>query len=128
MPNFYSYLTHPLLAGPLAGGVLVFLAYLDSKIRTIDRKRETYWKLFIVSSLIFATLVYLIAAEFNQVDEYLEQNYDINPPDMLPKSKGGFQQQSYQPLMRKPSLFGGLAKLRKKFARPKEHFKLVPEQ
>ena len=97
-----STITHPLIAGPLGGGFVVLLAYMDSKYREVDREKSTYIKLFIVSSLVFSTLTYFVSAEHNKTDEFLNQNYDTKLPTLLPKSKGGFALDE-QPLMDGPS-------------------------
>ena len=87
-----STITHPFIAGPLAGIFVVLMAYLDCKYRDVEREKSTYWKLFIVSSLIFSTVTYFISMEYNKTDEFLEQNYDTSEPSFYPKSKkkGGF--------------------------------------
>jgi len=94
-------ITHPLVAGPLGGGFVILMAYLDSRYRDVKREKSTYWKLFIVSSLVFATLSYFITAEHTKTDEFLNQNYDTKVPSLLPKSKGGFALDD-QPLMDGP--------------------------
>ena len=97
-----STITHPLVAGPLGGSFVVLLAYLDSKYRKVEREKSTYWKLFIVSSLVFATITYFVSAEHNKTDEFLNQNYDTKVPPLLPESKGGFALEDQQ-LMDGPS-------------------------
>ena len=57
---FLSLLTNPLTAGPIGGSIIVGLSYIDAKIRSIERTRETYTKLFCTSSLVFAVLIYFI--------------------------------------------------------------------
>jgi len=94
-------ITHPLIAGPLGGGFVILMVYLDSKYRNVEREKSTYWKLFIVSSLVFATLTYFVTAEHTKTDEFLNQNYDTKVPSLLPKSKGGFALDD-QPLMDGP--------------------------
>lgn len=96
-----STITHPFVAGPLGGGVIVLLAYLDSKYRNIDREKSTYWKLFIVSTLVFATITYFVSSEHTKTDEFLDQNYDTKVPPLFPSSKGGFSSGD-QPLMAGP--------------------------
>lgn len=83
-----SILTHPLFIGPLGGGFVILLSYLDSKYRDIDRERSTYIKLFIVSSLVFATLTYFVTSKY-ETDEFLEQPYDVSKPSLLPKNRTG---------------------------------------
>jgi hypothetical protein len=97
-----SWLTHPLVAGPVGGAIIVAFAKLDAKLRNVKREKETYWKLFIVTSLVFATVVYLVSAEFTKTDEFLTQQYDQNPPSLYPRSKGGYGE-SAQPAMAGPS-------------------------
>jgi hypothetical protein len=80
-------LTHPLVAGPLGGSLMVLLAYCDAKFRVVDREKSTYWKLFIVSSLVFSTMVYFIAEEYNKIDEFLNQAYDTSLPSLLPSKE-----------------------------------------
>ena len=87
-----SVLIHPLIAGPISGGIIILLAYIDSKYRDVNRDKQTYIKLFIMSSLVFATIIYFVSAEHNKIDEFLDQNYDTSNPSFLPKSKkGGFE-------------------------------------
>ena len=84
---------HPLIAGPLGGGIVVLLAYLDSKYKDVKKDSTTYWKLFIVSSLVFSTIIYFVSFENNKTkinDEFLNQAYDTIVPTLLPKSKGGY--------------------------------------
>ena len=88
--NIRSTITHPFVAGPIAGGIIVLLAYLDTKFRNIERNNETYWKLFIVSTLVFATITYFVSSEHTKVDEFLNQKYDTSLPSFIPKTKGGF--------------------------------------
>ena len=97
--GFLKTFTHPLVAGPIAGCIVILLAYLDAKYRDIEKDNSTYIKLFIVSSLVFATLVYFISEEYDQTDEFLNQNYDTSVPSLLPKKKilGGTQ-----PTMKRP--------------------------
>ena len=90
--------THPLAAGPLGGGLVVLLAYLDAKYKEVERDNSTYFKLFMVSSLVFATIIYFVSGEYNQTDEFLNQKYDTSLPSLLPK-KGGFKE---QPKMKGP--------------------------
>lgn len=85
--NIKPLLTHPLFIGPLGGCFIILLAYLDSKYRDTEREKSTYVKLFVVSSLVFATLTYFVTAEY-QVDEFLDQHYDTEIPSLMPKSKG----------------------------------------
>lgn len=107
-----SLITHPFIAGPLGGGFIVLLAYLDSRFKDLERDTETYWKLFIVSSLVFATITYFVSAEHTKIDEFLEQSYDTaKPATFSPKSKGGFFKK--QPMIEGPDtrvsdLMGGL--------------------
>ena len=84
-----SFLFSPLVAGPLGGGLVVSLAYFDAKYRDVKREKSTYINLFVVSSLIFATLIYFVLEENNQVDDFLQQVYDTNPISFIPKTKGG---------------------------------------
>jgi hypothetical protein len=87
-----SVIIHPLIAGPIGGGLIILLAYLDSKYRDVKRDKQTYIKLFIMSSLVFATITYFVSAEHNKIDEFLDQNYDTSDLSFLPKSKkGGFE-------------------------------------
>ena len=97
-----STITHPFVAGPLGGGFIILIAYLDSKYRDVKRDNETYFKLFIVSSLVFATLTYFIYMEHTKPDEFLDQNYDTSIPSLLPESKDGFSLNE-QPIMERPS-------------------------
>lgn len=101
MTTICSAITHPFVAGPLGGGFIVFLAYLDTKYRDVKREDSTYWKLFIVSSLVFATITYFIYMENTKVDDFLEQNYDTELPSFIPNSKGGFILKD-QPSMERP--------------------------
>lgn len=100
-----STVTHPLVAGPLGGAIVAFLAYVDAKFREIDRERFTYWKLFIVSSLVIAILIYLVSEEFTKTDEFLNQEYETElAGSLMPSKKGGFEiQNPYQPELRGPS-------------------------
>lgn len=104
-----SILTHPLFIGPLGGSFVILLAYLDSKYRDIDREKATYVKLFVVSSLVFATLIYFVTSKY-ETDEFLEQSYDTSQPSLLPKSKGGGEGGKNfsldDPLLEQPSLEG----------------------
>ena len=83
-----SILTHPLFIGPLGGSFVILLTYLDSKYRDTDRERATYIKLFVVSSLVFATLTYFVTSKY-ETDEFLEQSYDTSQPSLLPKNRSG---------------------------------------
>ena len=92
LKNIRSVLTHPLAAGPLGGGFVVLMAYLDAKYRDVKRDKSTYIKLFVVSSLIFATLTYFILNEIDETDEFLDQQYDTEvPSSLVPEKKGGFK-------------------------------------
>jgi hypothetical protein len=99
-----STITHPLVAGPLGGGVVVLLAYLDAKFRDIKREKSTYWKLFMVSGLVIATLVYLVSEEFLKTDEFLNQEYETElAGSMMPRSRGGYDVSNpYQPELKGP--------------------------
>ena len=106
---------HPFVAGPLGGVVVVLLAYLDSKYKDVEKDNTTYWKLFIVSSLVVSTIVYFVSSENNKIkanDDFLNQTYDTLVPTLLPKSKGGFTVEN-QSLMNGPKeniekMMGGL--------------------
>ena len=106
---------HPLIAGPLGGGIVVLLAYLDSKYKDVKKDSTTDWKLFIVSSLVVSTIIYFVSSENNKTkahDEFLNQAYDTSAPTLLPKSKGGFSTEN-QSLMTGPKeniekMMGGL--------------------
>ena len=90
--NLRSFIVHPFIAGPLGGLLIVLLAYLDSKYKNQEKENETYVYLFLVSSLVFSTIIYFISGEFNNTDEFLNQDYDTSTPSFLPKSKGGFRE------------------------------------
>jgi hypothetical protein len=112
---------HPLVAGPLGGGIVVLLAYLDSKYKDggenskDSRDSMTYLKLFIVSSLVVSSIIYFVSSENNKTkshDEFLNQSYDTSAPTLLPKSKGGYSVEN-QSLMNGPKeniekMMGGL--------------------
>ena len=85
-----STITHPLIAGPLGGGVVVLLAYLDSRYKDVKKENSTYVKLFVVSSLVFSTIIHFISSEYNKTDDFLKQQYDTSLPSFNPVSKGGF--------------------------------------
>jgi hypothetical protein len=111
--TFRSWLTNPLISGVLGGLIVILLAYIDSKFREEERESETYWKLFIVSSLVIATLTYLVSEEFYQrskTDEFLNQTYETNVPELVPKKKGGTE----QPVLSGPkeNLMEGMNKLK----------------
>ena len=97
LDNIRSILTHPLFIGPLGGCLVILLAYLDSKYRDTEKEKSTYIKLFVVSSLVFATLTYFVTAEY-QSDEFLDQQYDTKVPSLLPKTKGAFTLKDQAPL------------------------------
>ena len=82
---FSSLLTNPFIAGIIAGSIIVGLSYIDSKIRSIEREREIYIKLFCSSSLVFALLIYFIS--FSNNDEFLNQTYCTEVPDCIPNNK-----------------------------------------
>lgn len=111
-----SVLIHPLIAGPLGGGLIILLVYLDSKYRDVKRDKQTYVKLFIMSSLVFATITYFVSAEHNKTDEFLDQNYDTNSLSFLPKSKKGGFEMDEQPLMEGPG--GSIAKMMDNLPKP----------
>jgi len=100
-----SALTNPLIAGPLAGLLVAFLAYLDAKLRDVKREKDTYWKLGIVSALIMATVVYLVGEEFTKTDEFLNQTYETElRGSMMPRRHGGFEtSEPFQPNLRGPA-------------------------
>ncbi len=104
-----SVLIHPLISGPISGGLIILLVYLDSRYRDVKRDNQTYIKLFIMSSLVFSTIIYFVSAEHNKIDEFLDQNYDTSNPSFLPKSKKGGFEIDEQPLMKGPS--GSIAKM-----------------
>lgn len=58
MDAYLEYLKNPLIAGPLAGIFIVFLAFLDNKINERDFEKGYYIKLFFSVGLITATLIY----------------------------------------------------------------------
>lgn len=97
-----SVLIHPLIAGPIAGGLIILLVYIDSKYRDVIREKQTYIKLFITSSLVFSTIIYFVSAEYNKIDEFLDQNYDTSSLSFVPKSKKGGFEIDDQPLMKGP--------------------------
>ena len=111
-----SVLIHHLIAGPLGGGLIILLVYLDSKYRDVKRDKQTYVTLFIMSSLVFATITYFVSAEHNKTDEFLDQNYDTNSLSFLPKSKKGGFEMDEQPLMEGPG--GSIAKLMDNLPKP----------
>lgn len=111
-----SVLIHPLIAGPLGGGLIILLVYLDSKYRDVKRDKQTYIKLFIMSSLVFSTITYFVSAEHNKKDEFLDQNYDTNSLSFLPKSKKGGFEMDEQPLMEGPG--GSIAKMMDNLPKP----------
>jgi hypothetical protein len=78
-----SALKNPLVSGPLVGGIVVLLAYADSRMRDKPREKETYWKLFAATSIIAALVVYFVIEEFAKSDEFLNQQYETDLPDML---------------------------------------------
>ena len=84
---------NPFVAGPLAGGFFVLLAYLESKYKDIKKDNTTYWKLFIASSFTVFVIMYLVSIVNNKTkeqDEFLAQTYDTTLPKLFPKSKGGY--------------------------------------
>ena len=85
--NIRSYIIHPFVAGPLGGSIIVLLSYIDSIYRDIERDNNTYFKLFIVSSLVFSTITYFVYMEHKKIDEFLDQPYDVNPPMVNPQKK-----------------------------------------
>ena len=95
-------LSHPFVLGPLGGGIVVLLAYLDSKYKDTKQDNETYLKLFIASSLVFSTIVYF-SSNSNVSDDFLNQKYDTSNPSLLPKSKGGFSLEN-QKIMQGPNI------------------------
>lgn len=98
-----STLTHPLIAGLVGGLLVVFLSYLDSKIRKIERENDTYWKLGVVSSLIISSLVYVITEEFVKNDEFLNQKFETELSSSMMPKKGGYMTEAYQPELKGPS-------------------------
>lgn len=99
-----SFITHPLVAGPLGGLVVVLCAYIDAKIKDVERENTTYYKLFAVSALVTAVLVYLVSEEFTKTDEFLNQEYETElKSSMMPRHRGGFDvKEPYQPDMKGP--------------------------
>ena len=102
--TFKKIITHPLIAGPIGGLCIVLLSYLDSKYKEKKIEKATYYKLFIVSSLVFSTIIYFVSVEYTKTDEFLKQNYDTKIPSFKPiskKMKGG---DFVQPDMPKPDM------------------------
>jgi hypothetical protein len=98
-----STISHPLVAGPLGGLIVVLLSYLDAKYRNIDREKDTYWKLGIVSALVIATLVYLVSEEYNKNDEFLNQEFNTELNESMMYRGGGFKTtKPYQPELTGP--------------------------
>lgn len=99
-----SFITHPLVAGPLGGSIVVLLAYIDAKIKDVEREQVTYYKLFFVSALVVAVLVYFVSEEYTKVDEFLNQEYEVElNSSMMPRDRGGYGvAQPYQPEMKGP--------------------------
>lgn len=58
MDGYLEYLKNPLVAGPLAGLLIVFLAFLDNKINDRNFEKGYYIKLFFSVGLLTATLIY----------------------------------------------------------------------
>ncbi len=111
-----SVIIHPLIAGPFGGGLIILLVYLDSKYRDVKRDKQTYIKLFIMSSLVFATITYFVSAEHNKIDEFLDQNYDTSNLSFLPKSKKGGFEMDDQPKMIGPG--GSIVKMMDNLPKP----------
>lgn len=103
--TFRSVLTNPLIIGPLGGFLAVLLAYIDAKLRDVDRERDTYWKLGIVSALVISALVYLLCEELTKTDEFLDQAYETElKGSMMPVKHGGYEvSEPYQNDLKGPS-------------------------
>ena len=90
-------LLHPIVTGLIGGLTIIGLVYIDSRCRKIERKKDTYSKLFIVSSLVFSILSYIISSYYTKKDIWLEQKYDSIKPNLQPKTKITFQKKEIQP-------------------------------
>jgi hypothetical protein len=85
-----SFITHPLVAGVLAGGIVAGLAYVDAKVRKIEREKATYFKLFGASFLVVSIIVYFVFEEVSKTDEFLNQEYETEiGRDFMPKKHTG---------------------------------------
>jgi hypothetical protein len=111
-----SVIIHPLIAGPLGGGLIILLVYLDSKYRDVKRDKQSYIKLFIMSSLVLSTITYFVSAEHNKIDDFLDQNYDTSNLSFLPKSKKGGFEMDDQPEMIGPG--GSITKIMDNLPKP----------
>ena len=90
-------LLHPIVTGLIGGLTIIGLVYIDSKCRKIERKKDTYSKLFIVSSLVFSIISYIISLYYTKKDTWLEQTYDSTKPNLQPKSKMVFKKKEIEP-------------------------------
>jgi len=95
---FLSLVKNPFITGPLGGSIIVGLAYIDAKIKDIKRTKETYIKLFCTSSFVFAVLTYFISCAFVENDDFLDQSYCTEVPDVTPISKTKYTQRKMKSL------------------------------
>ena len=95
---FSSLITNPFITGPIGGGIIVGCAYLDAKLKDIKRTKETYIKLFCTSSFVFAVLTYCISYSLVDNDDFLNQSYSTDVPDVTPVTKTKYTQKKMKSL------------------------------
>lgn len=59
MNVYFEYLKNPIIAGLLAGLLIIILAILDNKINDRNFEKSYYIKLFVAVTILTGTLVYL---------------------------------------------------------------------
>ena len=57
---YFSFLNNPIISGILGGIISIILFNIDSKITKIKKEKKEYIKIFIVTTLIVGTIIYLL--------------------------------------------------------------------
>ena len=57
---YFSFLNNPIISGILGGIISIILFNIDSKITKIKKEKKEYIKIFVVTTLIVGTIIYLL--------------------------------------------------------------------
>ena len=57
---YISFLNNPIFSGIFGGIISIILFYIDSKITKVKKEKKEYIKIFLVTTIIIGTIIYLL--------------------------------------------------------------------